>query len=777
MTSDPCPIPILRSRAEAATEGEGPAAADVAEPTATSLEAAQNYLAAVDQGLIEGDPAQVAKHRAFVLPHSKLDDHSKTTVANVLQYMRAARENNEFKKLTNLTLYYRGRVANKEQRQAINDLSRELKPDWNDPAYKSYRLREGEKQSALQDTQKAVLQEREEAHKAQEPARLLDRLTLQAEADGDDAPKETDAATETAGPEDSRQPHIAEAATEPASTDPLDAPEPAAPAAPTAATQGLVEKLSTDSTRAYGEAVALDRMLNFETSSHGWQAQEKFVNRLIAEANQSDYSQVPAELRPQLDAYLDKLQTSQSQIANIAGEIRGHRRDQAKLDRKYAPRIAENKFVDQITDPDEKAKAREMIADQGLQDGAQAYIDDVHVRNAAAASAPTPSADTKATDDFLDQFEDPDDRERAKSLIDEHGLKAGAERYSDQLKVQYAADLAAASEASEVNQAHRQQALTKATTSFLDQIKDPNARQRALSLIDQHGLQAGAQKYIDNPTTPATTSDPKDTTPEFSGENSPAVDEKRTESIPYTPTPDPTPASDTAFHDDLADDLAADMGYGDQYATTERVVQDFDTGPEFSTENSPATGAGTLVVPPRGDERGEGASGIVAVTDEATPASPDRRADFHAAMADYDRQVTKETIAAAIDEDKAAVANEAADLTRQRNLGIIANTVDADKAADVAETEDPKAQLYNEAIRHTQNPDNWESDERSRRMARREVRSSCWPMQKKRGPEGGYYIPINTERHKCTRQTRLRQRAVGRNLGRHRRLTGARRCP
>ena len=86
------------------------------------------------------------------------------------------------------------------------------------------------------------------------------------------ATEEKAAKTEPAGPEDSRQPHIAEAATEPASTDPLDAPEPAAPAAPTAATQGLVEKLATDSTRAYGEAVALDRMLNFETSSHGWQA-------------------------------------------------------------------------------------------------------------------------------------------------------------------------------------------------------------------------------------------------------------------------------------------------------------------------------------------------------------------------------------------------------------------------------------------------------------------------------------------------------------------------
>ena len=60
---------------------------------------------------------------------------------------------------------------------------------------------------------------------------------------------------------------------------------------------------------------------------------------------------MPAELRPQLDAYLDKLQKSQSQIANIAGEIRGHRREQAKLDRKYAPRIAENKFVDQIHGP------------------------------------------------------------------------------------------------------------------------------------------------------------------------------------------------------------------------------------------------------------------------------------------------------------------------------------------------------------------------------------------------------------------------------------------
>ena len=58
----------------------GESTAPVAEPTATSLEAAQNYLAAVDQGMIEGDPAQVAKHRAFVLPHSKLDDHSKTTV-------------------------------------------------------------------------------------------------------------------------------------------------------------------------------------------------------------------------------------------------------------------------------------------------------------------------------------------------------------------------------------------------------------------------------------------------------------------------------------------------------------------------------------------------------------------------------------------------------------------------------------------------------------------------------------------------------------------------
>ena len=84
--------------------------------------------------------------------------------------MRAASANNEFGKVTNLSLYYKGKVANKEQWQAINDLARELRPDWNDPAYKSWRLREGEKQSALQDTQKAVLQERAEAHKAQAEA-------------------------------------------------------------------------------------------------------------------------------------------------------------------------------------------------------------------------------------------------------------------------------------------------------------------------------------------------------------------------------------------------------------------------------------------------------------------------------------------------------------------------------------------------------------------------------------------------------------------------------
>ena len=171
----------------------------------------------------------------------------------------------------------------------------------------------------------------------------------------------------------------------------------------------------------------------------------------------------------------------------------------------------------------------------------------------------------------------------------------------------------------------------KATDDFLGQIEDPGEKAKAQSLIDEHGLSGGAQKYIEevnqrNETAVATYDALGQRTAGvasgYSGNQSEDFEPDETESSPYTPTPDPTPASDTAFHDNLADDLAADMGYGDQYATTERVVQDFDTGPEFSTENSPATGAGTMVVPPRGDERGEGASGIVAVTDQPTPSQP-----------------------------------------------------------------------------------------------------------------------------------------------------------
>ena len=126
--------------------------------------------------------------------------------------------------------------------------------------------------------------------------------------------------------------------------------------------------------------------LDFDKAPRGWQAQEKHVAEWVNRINQVDPAQLPPEMQARFAALKEDVSKSQEHISELAGGIRGYRTEQAKLDRKYAPRIAENAFVDQITDPDEKAKAREMIADQGLQDGAQAYIDDVHERNAAIAA-------------------------------------------------------------------------------------------------------------------------------------------------------------------------------------------------------------------------------------------------------------------------------------------------------------------------------------------------------------------------------------------------------
>ena len=152
--------------------------------------------------------------------------------------------------------------------------------------------------------------------------------------------------------------------------------------------------------------------LDFDTAGRagGWQGQEKYVAEWVNRINQVDPAQLPPEMQARFAALKEDVSKSQEHISELAGGIRGYRTEQAKLDRKYAPRIAENKFVDQITDPDEKAKAREMITDQGLQEGAQAYIDDVHERNAAAAEpqeaqAAVEDTATERTEEFQDAVE------------------------------------------------------------------------------------------------------------------------------------------------------------------------------------------------------------------------------------------------------------------------------------------------------------------------------------------------------------------------------------
>ena len=149
-----------------------------------------------------------------------------------------------------------------------------------------------------------------------------------------------------------------------------------------------------------------------------------------------------------------------------------------------ATAAATSDFLGQFGGP-ERRRVEALVAEHGVEAAAEMYGQEL-----------TTVAQTRATNEYLGQIEDSDDRDRANALIDEHGLEAGAERYSDELKVRYAADLGAASDMSEVNEAYQQQALTRATSSFLDQIEDPDERQRALALIDEHGLQAGAERYI-----------------------------------------------------------------------------------------------------------------------------------------------------------------------------------------------------------------------------------------------------------------------------------------
>ena len=239
--------------------------------------------------------------------------------------------------------------------------------------------------------------------------------------------------------------------------------------APSADTQQLLDTLSQGSRRMFGQDYQLDQLLDFENSPLEWRAQDQLVNRLISEANAADLSQVPAEMRPQLEQHLAKLEQSQEQIGQIAGEIRGERREQARLDRQYAPRIAANEFVAQIADPNDKAQARKMIGAQGLEAGAQAYIDDVNARNAAAAEPVAAGLETAAAtapgdssiytedaaglddhrvdaqptasgyDAFVDQIPDAAEKQLAAELIAEQGLASGAQAYIDDVNARRAA--------------------------------------------------------------------------------------------------------------------------------------------------------------------------------------------------------------------------------------------------------------------------------------------------------------------------------------------------
>ena len=369
------------------------------------------------------------------------------------------------------------------------------------------------------------------------------------------------------------------------------------------------------------------------SSIHGWQDQERFVNRLITEANQADLSTVPPELQPKLQEYLDKLRTSQAQIGKIAGDIRGHRREQARLDRKFAPTIAANAFVAQISDPAEKAKARELISEHGSAAGQQAYVDDVNARNSAAAAGteqPSAVADTPGptTQDYAvgdDEFDARANVVRDGDSITVHDAAAPAESEPD--TAQSAADAAA------------------------------DAQQRAYDRQDssETGIGGGA-----------------------TGSISQAQIQERTAEF-----------------------------FADREAKEKQEAA------------AAAKPAGTLIVPPRGDERGEGASAIVAVTEDPTPAA-EKPANYGTGTAEGDTAALtpgQERVDAFRDAMSAHDASLAAPYVEVARTGLQELRERQSNIDAVARShDDPDAKLYGDAVRNIQNPDSWKTDARGQEL-------------------------------------------------------------
>ena len=379
---------------------------------------------------------------------------------------------------------------------------------------------------------------------------------------------------------------------------------------------------------------------------------------------------MPAELRPQLDAYL-------RQAAEVAVADRQHSparyaatvASRPSLDRKWAPTIAANEFVAQIEDPAEKAKARELISELGTGGGQQAYIDDVKTRNAAMAAASAPHARPR--------------RRRRSAGRRGHGVSRDTGRATP----------------------------------------GPEAAAPAFDYSvgeEEFGVRANTVRGADTITV-------------YDSDAPPSASHDT-----------PAAPADTGF-DSTTDDLAADFGVGDDYATTERVTQDFPTStaaagtlivPPRGDERGEArprssrahpsdrrrhraahagrhaaceaSAAAQLIVPPRGDERGEGASGIVAVTGQPTPAAT-QPASFGSGTAEDDTTVLT---------------------PGQERVAAFRNAVSAHEGGD------PNTTVYREAVRHFQNPEGWKDDPRGREMYEATLKSL---QESNANASGGYF--------------------------------------